>query len=106
MIRMNFIELLQTKWAPKIVFTAKKDVTLCFYGDYRKLNAVMVRHSYPIPRIDDCLDSLEDAVVFSSLDSDSGYFQIYIEVAGREKNAITSYHGLYRFVRIPLKLRT
>ena len=44
--------------------------------DYRKLNKCTVANRWPLPRIDDLLDKLKDAKVFSSLDLASGYWQI------------------------------
>lgn len=53
----NIIESAQTEWAAPIVFAPKKDRTLWFCVDYRKLNAVTGRDSYPIPRMDGSIDS-------------------------------------------------
>ena len=48
-----------TDWAALVVFAPKKDGTLQFCVDYRRLNALTVRDTYPIPRMDECIDSLE-----------------------------------------------
>ena len=47
-----------------------------FRVDYRRLSERTVKDVYPIPRMDDCLDSLGDATVFSTLDCNFGYWQI------------------------------
>ena len=54
--------------AAPIVFAPKKDGTLRFCIDYRRLNLVTIRDSYPIPRMDECIDSLGHAEIFSTLD--------------------------------------
>ena len=56
-----------------VVFTTKKEGTLRFYVDYMSLNDMTVRDAYPILRMDDCINSLGDAKVFSALDANSGY---------------------------------
>eukprot|EP00171_Calliarthron_tuberculosum_P021566 IDg21566t1 len=53
--------------------------------DYRRLNAVTKRDSYPIPRMDDCIDSLGTAEIFTSLDANWGYWQIPLKEGDKEK---------------------
>lgn len=67
MLTKNIIELARTEWATLIVFPSKKDGTLRICVDYRKLNVVSKRGSYPIPRMIKCIDSLNNAVVFQRL---------------------------------------
>lgn len=83
----------------------KKGETLRFCVHYRKLNAVTKRDFYPISLMDKCIDSLCKATVFSTLDANSAYWYIEIDDAEKKKTAITSNHGLFRFVRIPFKLQ-
>ena len=58
----------QSEWASNIVIVKKKDGTLRFCVDYRQLNERTVKDSYPLPRIDDCLDCLGGAQWFSTMD--------------------------------------
>lgn len=74
---------------------ASKDGTLRLCLDYRKLNALTKCDSHSIPRNEKCIDSLGDATVFSTLDANSGYWQVEIEESDRDKTAFTSHHGLY-----------
>lgn len=87
------------------IFAPKKDGSLHFSIDYRRLNALMIPDSYPIPRMDECIDSLRSAKIFSTLDANSGYWKIEIDPRDRDKTTFTSHHGLYRFVRMPLGLK-
>ncbi|CAN8073879.1 unnamed protein product [Agarophyton chilense] len=61
-----------SEWPSPLVLVAKKNGSVGFCVDYRKLNAVTKRDSYPIPRMDECLDSLGKAVEFTTLDAKSG----------------------------------
>ena len=72
-----------------------------FCVGYRKLNAVPVRDSYPLPRMDECIDSLGDATVFTTLDCHSGYWPLEIAEEDRDKTTFASHCGLYRFLRMP-----
>ncbi len=75
-----------------------------FCVDYRKLNAITVRDTYPIPHMDECIDSLGSAKMFSTFDCNSGYCQIPIAEKDWDKTAFVRHSGLYRFRRMPLGL--
>lgn len=65
------------------------------------MNAVTKRDVYPLPRIDDILDTLGKSRYFTTLDLASGFWQIEIGPATREKSAFTTHCGLHEFVRMP-----
>ena len=73
--------------------------------DYRALNRITsVRDKWPIPRIDDLLDQLRHAKVFSSLDLASGYWQVRITDEDAPKTALTTHLGLFEFKVLPFGL--
>jgi hypothetical protein len=74
MLKSGVIESATSEWASPVVLVPKPDGSMRFCIDYRKLNAVSVRDSYPLPRMDEHIDSLGDASVFSTLDCNSGYW--------------------------------
>lgn len=83
---------------------AKKDGSICFCVDYRKVNKVTRKDSYPLPRVDDLLDLLAGAQWFSTLDLASGYWQVEVHPQHREKTAFTTGQGLYEFRVMPFGL--
>ena len=105
MLKAGVIEPAKTEWAAPIVFAPKKDGSLRFCVDYRRLNAETVRDSYPIPRMDECIDSLGDAQLFSTLDANSGYWQIEMAEEDKNKTAFTTHYGLFRYLRMPFGLK-
>ena len=80
-----------------IILVAKKDGTTRFCVDYRKLNNVTRKDAYPLPRIDETLDTLSGAQWFSTLDMASGYYQIGMDDRDKCKTAFTTHMGLYQF---------
>ena len=88
-------------WASPIVLVPKKDNTYRFCVDYRKVNAATKKDVYPLPRIDDILDTLGKSRYFTTLDLSSGFWQIEMDPATRDKSAFSTHCGLHEFVRMP-----
>lgn len=104
MITKGIIEESQSPWVSPAVMVKKKDGTLRFCIDYRKLNNNTVKDSYPLPRIDDILDQLSGNSWFSTLDLKSGYWQLKIRPSDKEKTAFSFGKGLWQFTVMPFGL--
>ncbi|GBM71467.1 Retrovirus-related Pol polyprotein from transposon 297 [Araneus ventricosus] len=104
MVDNGIIEESSGPWASPIVLVKKKDGSTRFCVDYRKLNEITKKDSYPLPRIDDTLDALNGSQWFTTLDLKSGYWQIEIRPEDREKTAFTTGQGLWQFKVMPFGL--
>ena len=105
MVHAGVIEPASCEWASPVVLVGKKNGSLRFCVDYRRLNMKTVTDVYPLPRVADCIDLLGDARVFSTLDFNSGYWQIPVDHGDQDKTTFTTHCGTYRYKRIPFGLK-
>lgn len=105
MLQEEFVEQTKTEWVSSIVFEPKKDGLLNFCVNYRRLNAMTVRNSFFLPSMNECINFLGEARIFSALDASSGYWHVEIDAHDRSKTAFRSHHGLFQIVRMPVGLK-
>ena len=89
MLQAGAIRPSSSPGAHAVVLVQKKDGGLHFCIDFRKLNARTKKDSYPLPRIQETLESLEGSCIFSSFDFKSGFWQVEMDEASKQYTAFT-----------------
>ena len=91
-------------WTSPVVMVKKKDGKMRFCIDFRRLNSITRKDTYPLPRIDEMLDKLSDSTLFTTLDLQSGYWQIEVEEVDKQKTAFSTGNDLWEFNVLPFGL--
>ena len=89
------------RWAAPIVQVKKKDGSLRFCVDYRKLNCQSKIDPYPMPQIDDLIDRIGQAKFLTILDLAKGYWQVPMSPESKEKTAFITPQGLFQLTVMP-----
>ena len=103
-LELGLIRESQSPWSSPVLMVRKPDGSIRFCIDYRKLNSVTIKDSYPMPRIDELLDVLGRAKLFSSMDIASGYWNVPMAEESISKTAFTTKFGLFEWLVMPFGL--
>ena len=95
-LKNNIIEPSSSEWSSPCVLVPKSDGTFQFCTDFRKLNAVTRADSYPLPRIEDCIDHVGKAKYVTTFDLLKGYWQIPLTERAKKLSAFMTPKGLYQ----------
>nr|KYP41582.1 Transposon Ty3-I Gag-Pol polyprotein [Cajanus cajan] len=101
LLEKGFVRPSVSPWGAPVLLVKKKDGSMRLCVDYRQLNKVTIKNKYPLPRIDDLMDQLVGACVFSKIDLRSGYHQIRVKGEDVPKTTFRTHYGHYEYLVIP-----
>ena len=105
MLEAGAIHPSNSRWCNAVVLVRKKDGSLWFCIDFRKLNSLTSKDSHPLPRIGETLDSLVGSAIYSTFDLTSGFWQVPMAEESKQYTAFTlGSMGLFECDRMPFGL--
>jgi len=105
MLTNDIIEPSQSNWSSPCLLVPKSDGTYRFCTDYRKVNTVTKSDSYPIPRVEDCIDRIGCAQYVSKIDLLKGYWQVPLTATAKEISAFVTPEGFYQYKVMPFGMK-
>src|ERR1051325_4282460 len=102
LLEKKFVRPSVSPWGAPVLLVKKKDGCMRLCVDYRQLNKVTIKNRYPFPIIDDLMDRLVGACMFSKIDLRSGYHQIRVKEEDVQKTAFRMRYGHYEYLVMPL----
>ena len=107
LLKHGIIEPSRSEWRSPVVMVKKKDGTYRFACDYRRLNSLTEKQSYPMPKLEDVWDLIGETKpqYFSVLDLASGFWQIRMDPETKHKASFVTRSGQYTWNRLPFGLR-
>ena len=104
-LKQGIIRPSKSPYASQVVIVRKKSGKIRLCKDFRKLNAISIRDSFPLPRIEEALQAVQAAVWFTRFDLAQGYLQMAMEEADIPKTAFRAgSSSLFKFTRMPFGL--
>ena len=104
MLKNGIIRDSVSPWNAPVLLVKKKDGSVRFVCDFRALNDVTDKDTYPLPLISDVIDKMEGNSYWTSLDAASAYWSVPIAEVDKEKTSFTVLRGKYEFNVTPFGL--
>uniref|UniRef100_A0A3B3XS13 ribonuclease H n=1 Tax=Poecilia mexicana TaxID=48701 RepID=A0A3B3XS13_9TELE len=105
MLKNGIAQASCSSWSSPCLLVPKSDKTYRFCSDFRKVNSITKPDSYPLPRMDDCIDQIGNAKFISKIDLLKGYWQVPLTKRAQEISAFITPSGLYSYNVLPFGLR-
>ena len=105
MLENNLIEPSKSDWSSPCILVPKPDGSVRFCTDFRKVNDLSKTDSYPIPRIDDCIDKIGKARYITKFDLLKGYWAVPLTERAKEISAFVTPDGLYQYKVMPFGMK-
>jgi len=102
LIQNDFVAPAASLLASNVVLARKKDRSHRLSVDYRAMNEITYKDTYPLPHIDICLGSMDGAVFYTTMDLWSGYHNIPTKESDRDKNTFVTRRGCFTYKVLPL----
>ncbi|XP_017484587.1 PREDICTED: uncharacterized protein LOC108373235, partial [Rhagoletis zephyria] len=103
-LEKNIIEESNSEFTSPIVLVKKHDGSARLCVDFRRINKVIVKDHFPLPLIEDQLDRLQEAKVFSTIDLKNGFFHVPVAESSRRYTSFVTQNGQYQFRKVPFGL--
>lgn len=104
LLELGLIKPSKGEWTSPVLFVGKKDGSLRLCVDYRRLNKITVKDHFPLPFIDELVDSMGGARYFSTLDAASGYWQVPVHENSIHKTGFVTKYGVFDWCVLPFGL--
>ena len=104
MLEAEVIRPSTSEWTEAPVLVKQKDGSVRWCIDYRALNDKTIKDCFPLPIIEDCLDTLQGTTYFNTLDMTSGYYQLKIQDEHCKKTAFITKYGLFEHTGMEMGL--
>ena len=101
MLTNGIIEPSFSSWSSPCLLVTKSDKSYRFVTDFRKVNTVTKTDSFPVPRVDDCVDRVGHARYVAKFDLLKGYWQVPLTERAKDISAFVTPDGLYRYLVMP-----
>ena len=105
LLENDFIEPSQSNYSSPCILVPKSNGTYRMCTDYRKVNSVTKTDSFPIPRIDDCIDKVGNSKYVTKFDLLKGFWQVPLTDRAKEVSAFATPNGLYQYKVMPFGMK-
>lgn len=105
LLENDFIEPSSSSWSSPCILVPKPDGSYRMCTDYRKVNSVTKTDTFPIPRMDDCIDKLGKAKYVTKFDLLKGFWQVPLTDRAKEISAFVTPEGLYQYKVMPFGMK-